>query len=554
MSARKRSSRWPGWPGCPSARSTSWCTCGERAHAGADLLLHPRRPGLRRRRRGPPRRRRGRAAARLPRAGVEPGARSRPCCTPTGFRTLAPDQRGYSPGARPAAPPRLPARSCSPPTSSPSSSAVGGPVHLVGHDWGAIVGLVAGADPPRPGAHPDGVLGAAPRRLRPVACAARGSRCAPGTSASSRCRGLPERVLARAGAGRAHPAPRRDDAAPRSSSSAPEIVEHGALRGGLSWYRALGLLDRAPGAAPRHRADHDGLERRRLLPRPQRRRGHRALRRRALRAGRAAAASPTGSPPRRPTPRPRRSSSGSAARERAGHGADPAARRPPPAPEPLPHPVVDNHCHLDMGRGDEPALAGRGGAGRGRRGRGHPDRADRLRPARRALGGRGRGDVRRPGGRRRAAPQRGAAPGRRGPARRGAGRDRAARRRARQACARWGRPASTTSAPARRAAPRRWSRSAATSTSPSGSTRRWSSTTATPTTTCCAVLDEEGAPERWVMHCFSGDADFARALPRPRRAPVLRRHRDLQERRPAARGAGAGARSTGCWSRPTRRT
>jgi TatD DNase family protein len=25
------------------------------------------------------------------------------------------------------------------------------------------------------------------------------------------------------------------------------------------------------------------------------------------------------------------------------------------------------------------------------------------------------------------------------------------------------------------------------------------------------VLDEEGAPDRWVMHCFSGDADFARA-------------------------------------------
>ncbi|MBM7516356.1 TatD family hydrolase [Nocardioides nitrophenolicus] len=25
------------------------------------------------------------------------------------------------------------------------------------------------------------------------------------------------------------------------------------------------------------------------------------------------------------------------------------------------------------------------------------------------------------------------------------------------------------------------------------------------------VIDAEGAPERWVMHCFSGDADFARA-------------------------------------------
>lgn len=33
-----------------------------------------------------------------------------------------------------------------------------------------------------------------------------------------------------------------------------------------------------------------------------------------------------------------------------------AASERPPAPEPLPHPVVDNHCHLDIARGDEEPL------------------------------------------------------------------------------------------------------------------------------------------------------------------------------------------------------
>ena len=32
------------------------------------------------------------------------------------------------------------------------------------------------------------------------------------------------------------------------------------------------------------------------------------------------------------------------------------------------------------------------------------------------------------------------------------------------------------------------------------------------------IVDEEGAPERWVMHCFSGDDGLRPSLPRPRGA------------------------------------
>jgi pimeloyl-ACP methyl ester carboxylesterase len=61
-----------------------------------------------------------------------------------GLRTLAPDQRGYSPGARPRfrTSYRLPALVAD---VEALVDRVGGPVHLVGHDWGATVawGLAA---------------------------------------------------------------------------------------------------------------------------------------------------------------------------------------------------------------------------------------------------------------------------------------------------------------------------------------------------------------------------------------------------------------------------
>jgi pimeloyl-ACP methyl ester carboxylesterase len=154
-----------------------------------------------------------------------------------GLRTLAPDQRGYSPGARPRG--RLAYRiSRLVADTRALIETYGEPVHLVGHDWGAAVAWATAA------AHPDVVRTlttvsvphpAAFTRSLTSSDQARRSwymlAFQPPHVAELLARTRPEaiaRFLRRAGMS--------EEEVERCRR---EIVEYGALPGALGWYRAL---------------------------------------------------------------------------------------------------------------------------------------------------------------------------------------------------------------------------------------------------------------------------------------------------------------------------
>lgn len=158
-----------------------------------------------------------------------------------GLRTLAPNQRGYSPGARPHGrrPYRLPELVADVLTLADHS---GGPVHLVGHDWGAAVAwattmiapekvrtLTAVSVP-----HPGAFMTAMPR----------GQALDSWYMAAFNIPWVAERALA---------SPRSGARLLRRGGMTPamiatfhrDIIDGGALRGGLGWYRAMALTPRA---------------------------------------------------------------------------------------------------------------------------------------------------------------------------------------------------------------------------------------------------------------------------------------------------------------------
>lgn len=156
-----------------------------------------------------------------------------------GLRTLAPNQRGYSPDARPRG--RRPYRSSKLAEDVLAlAELTGGPVHLVGHDWGAAVAWATAALAPEKVRtltavsvpHPGAFMAAMPR----------GQALDSWYMAVFNVPWLPERMLSSPRAGGWFL--RRGGMTPRMVADfRRDIVEGGALRGGLGWYRALALSD-----------------------------------------------------------------------------------------------------------------------------------------------------------------------------------------------------------------------------------------------------------------------------------------------------------------------
>jgi pimeloyl-ACP methyl ester carboxylesterase len=177
-----------------------------------------------------------------------------PLLATRGLRTHAPDQRGYSPGARPTGrwayrPAALDADAMAVIDAAAGEVGPGTPVHLVGHDLGALVAWRVAAR------HPDRVRTLAALSVPPPRTFLRSvltSRqvLASWYVAAFQLPWLPERVLAPApgrpysdrfvrvlrGTGQTHDAAVRDAAA---------LADPAALTAALNWYRGLpaGTLD-----------------------------------------------------------------------------------------------------------------------------------------------------------------------------------------------------------------------------------------------------------------------------------------------------------------------
>ncbi|MGW0180959.1 alpha/beta fold hydrolase [Nocardia sp. NPDC003345] len=179
-------------------------------------------------------------------------ARLTPFLHERGYRTLAPDQRGYSPGARPRGRYAYRVGALAGDIAALINELGGGPVHLVGHDWGSIVAWATAAR------HPELVRTLTSVSVpHPMAFARSLLRSSQAFRtcymALFQLPWLPEVVLSAAfrAAGRTgDTALRRRAAAVSGLDDAQfdrvrrDIVDGGALHYALNWYRAMPIVDR----------------------------------------------------------------------------------------------------------------------------------------------------------------------------------------------------------------------------------------------------------------------------------------------------------------------
>ncbi len=159
-----------------------------------------------------------------------------------GFRTLAPDQRGYSPGARP---PRRRDYSIGELVDDIAEliTVAGGKAHVVGHDWGANVAWSLASDRPELVATLTAMSVPHPAAFaRAVRSSRQGFKS--WYMLAFQIPGIPEVLAKRSGGGIDSSLRRGGMTASDVERFHREIVDYGALRGGVNWYRGLPYADR----------------------------------------------------------------------------------------------------------------------------------------------------------------------------------------------------------------------------------------------------------------------------------------------------------------------
>jgi pimeloyl-ACP methyl ester carboxylesterase len=158
-----------------------------------------------------------------------------------GIRTLAPDQRGYSPGARPKR-----RRDYRLPLLVDDVTAlverVGGPVDVVGHDWGAVVGWALAATRPELVRTLTAVSVPHPAAfLQSMVSSRQGLRS--WYMLAFQLPFLPERLARDPGGYLDEQLRKGGMTADDVARFRREIVDYGALPGAVNWYRAIPLSD-----------------------------------------------------------------------------------------------------------------------------------------------------------------------------------------------------------------------------------------------------------------------------------------------------------------------